>query len=57
MNDNLKQVLVIILSVALGFILYKILKVFIFAVLLSVAIIIAYNIINAMLGEDNDSKF
>jgi len=54
MNKNIKQVIVILLTLVVGYVIYKLLKAAIFAIIIGAALFIGYNIVNkAINGKKN----
>jgi len=55
MNKNLKQVIVIILTLIVAYIVFKLLKAVIYAVIVAVVLYIGYNIVDkALFGKDKE---
>jgi len=46
MNKNIKQAIVILLTLVVGYLIYKLLKAAIFAIIVGIAIFIGYNVVN-----------
>ncbi len=56
MNKNIKQAVVIILSVIVAYIVFKLLKALTYAIIVGVVLYIGYNIVNKALSGNSKDK-
>ena len=56
MNKNIKNIIVVILTLAIAYVVFKLLKAVIFAVFVAVALLIAYGFVNRAINGKKEEN-